>query len=132
MPDLAAVLRTHRRSVLLAEAVLIVALAAAIWLARGGQPGPATPAIPVEVVMTEMGYEPARIVARGPDVTLLLRNAGSLEHDFSIDALRLTPNLRPCGSETVAFTAEPGTYEVYCSIRGHRQAGMVAELVVEP
>jgi len=128
MPDLISVMRTRRREILLAEAVLVLALAGWVWAARGRQPEAATPVV---VMMTEMRYEPTRIVVPGPDVTLELRNVGSLEHDFSIDGLRLSPNVRPGQTQVVTFEAEPGVYQVYCSIRGHRQAGMVAELVVE-
>ena len=128
MPDLVALLQTRRRTVLLVEIAVILGLVAWIWIARSGQPDSVPPVV---VTMSEMLYQPRRIVVRGPEVTLELRNAGSLEHDFSIDALRLSPNVRPGQSETVTFSAAPGSYEVYCSIRGHRQAGMVAELVVE-
>ena len=39
----------------------------------------------------------------------------------------------PGATGTVDFTpSEAGTYEFYCTIEGHKEAGMVGTLVVEP
>jgi uncharacterized cupredoxin-like copper-binding protein len=35
------------------------------------------------------------------------------------------------GSKTLAVTLKPGTYKFYCSVPGHRQAGMEGTLEVK-
>ena len=68
----------------------------------------------------------------GAHLSITLVNAGSLEHDFSIDALRISPNVRPGQTVRIVIDAPPGEYPVYCSLPGHREAGMAATLVVSP
>ena len=88
---------------------------------------------PVVVELVEMAYRPAEIaIPAGRPATLVLRNRGALQHDFSIDALRLSPDVRPGDELTVEIAAPPGRYRVYCTFPGHEEAGMVATLVVEP
>ena len=49
----------------------------------------------------------------------------AMEHDLHV------AHADPGETVTTAFTIdEPGTYEVYCSVPGHRAAGMVASLTV--
>ena len=52
-------------------------------------------------------------------------------HDFSIDALNIAVTLNPGESGEVTINAPAGTYEYYCSIPGHKAAGMVGTLTVE-
>jgi uncharacterized cupredoxin-like copper-binding protein len=85
-----------------------------------------------EVIAGEMFFWPDVIHAAGDTVDLALVNRGSLEHDFSIDELRLSPNVRPGQTIGISFGAVPGRYEVYCSLPGHREQGMTAELIVHP
>jgi uncharacterized cupredoxin-like copper-binding protein len=117
---------------LIAATALLLAIFATVLVTwRPIKPGP-TPNPPVAVTLQEMAFVPGRILARQGLISLRLTNAGSLEHDFSSDDHRISPNVRP--GETVEFTFEagPGEYPVYCSLPGHREAGMAASLTVEP
>lgn len=115
---------------------LAIAIAIAIALPLPARPRPDAaaplPADPVTVEVREMAFVPGRIEAPAGAFTLRIGNAGSLEHDFSVEALRISPNVRPGETIEVAIEAAPGVYEVYCSLPGHREAGMAATLVVGP
>ena len=41
-----------------------------------------------------------------------------------------TPTIQPGKSATLNVDLKPGTYDVYCSIPGHKQAGMDVKLTV--
>ena len=75
-------------------------------------------------------------VKQGDLVKLTLTNGEFMQHDFVIDELGVhSPHIMPGPGNTVtlAFLAtEPGEYPYYCSIPGHREAGMEGILVVEP
>lgn len=67
-----------------------------------------------------------------PGDTISLPNVGAAPHNFAVDALAIDVDM-PVG-ETVEVTipadAAPGAYEYYCSIPGHRPAGMVGTLTI--
>ena len=87
----------------------------------------------IEVKATEFAFDPPTLTATaGEDVTIKLVNAGVVEHDLSIDDLGVKVTLKV--GETGEDTAEDvpaGTYEVYCAIAGHKEAGMVGTLEVK-
>ena len=101
----------------------------------GGKPASSAQAIVVRA--TEMlRFEPATITVKsGTPVRLTLSNDGALEHNWVVDSLegrRVEVDAKPKTSATGEFTpAAPGTYEFYCSIPGHREAGMKGTLVVQ-
>lgn len=64
-------------------------------------------------------------------VTLALPNEGQAPHNFSIDELGIDIDIAPGDTQNVDMNAPAGTYEFYCDIPGHRQAGMVGTLIVE-
>jgi uncharacterized cupredoxin-like copper-binding protein len=65
-------------------------------------------------------------------VTVTITNKGQLQHDFVIDALNIKTDLLNAGdSVTVTINAAAGSYEYYCSVPGHKEAGMVGTLTVE-
>lgn len=85
-------------------------------------------------MMDTMKFDPDAItVAAGEEVTIDLANAGALEHNFSVDEADVDQTLNGSESEEFTFTApdEAGEYEIYCDIPGHKEAGMVAKLIVE-
>jgi uncharacterized cupredoxin-like copper-binding protein len=89
-------------------------------------------------------------VPAGREVTLRLKNLDLMEHDLQVQALKPTTlsggghggyagapggtiAVHTAGkkSGTVTFRADtPGTYEVICTLPGHKEVGMVARLVV--
>lgn len=72
-------------------------------------------------------------VQAGQEVRLQLQNYDMYAHSFDIDELNLHVQMPANDQVIVTFTApEPGNYTIYCGIPGHKNAGMVATLVVEP
>ena len=66
------------------------------------------------------------------DVQVTVVNSGVLQHDLTIDELKVqTKTLNGGDSDTVTINAPAGTYEYYCSVPGHKEAGMVGTLTVE-
>ena len=100
-------------------------------------------------------------VTAGQPVKIVLNNEGALEHDFSILAMPhigeihaesnemagammghdmsnmdVLPEIHmvaaPGGSSTIEFTpSTAGEYEFYCTVAGHKEAGMRGLLVVK-
>lgn len=84
--------------------------------------------VPVDTTIT--GFTPATIRVPGGTVTLEFRNADAFPHDFTIDDLGVQIVIDSSATVVGEFEAEPGRYEFYCSIPGHREAGMVGTLKV--
>lgn len=93
----------------------------------GGDAGGAT-AGPVAVELSEFKISGDLTVGSGG--TLDVTNAGSQIHNLVIDGDGSTSDLNSGDSESLTVAVDPGTYTVYCSISGHREAGMEAELTV--
>ncbi len=92
----------------------------------------------VEVVMTEMRFNPNRIDARaGQSVLVTIVNRGNERHDLAFPSITM-PNLR--GVETLTAPGEssrltisfdtPGTYPFLCTIAGHAASGMTGAVFV--
>ncbi len=68
-----------------------------------------------------------------PGDTIEVTNVGFSQHDFTVDDLGISQNLP--NDEPITITipddAEPGAYEFYCSVPGHREGGMVGTLTIE-
>jgi uncharacterized cupredoxin-like copper-binding protein/mono/diheme cytochrome c family protein len=94
----------------------------------------AAPAELTEQVVTsfDIYFEPKEVaIPADTDVTFHLPNDGAAAHNFSIDALGIDVDLAPGSEEQVVINAPAGTYEYYCNVPGHKEAGMVGTLVVE-
>lgn len=60
-------------------------------------------------------------------------NVGAAEHNFVVDELGIEtdlPNGEPVNI-TIPADAQPGQYEFYCSVPGHRESGMVGTLTIQ-
>jgi uncharacterized cupredoxin-like copper-binding protein len=94
---------------------------------------------------TEMKLSPSTVTLSKPGTyAFKAENKGSAEHALEIDGkgvrskgsevgeakLEQTLNPGQSGVLTVSFQ-EPGTYEMYCPVIGHRLAGMKGEVVIK-
>jgi uncharacterized cupredoxin-like copper-binding protein len=119
-----------------------------------GEPGdPKKPSRTIEVGMSEMAYAPARIeVKRGEQIRFVIRNTGEDDHEFLLataaenlkhaKAMMENPHMEhdePNGvrlapkksAEIVWKFTKSGTFEYSCLIPGHREAGMVGQILVK-
>ncbi|MGH2972662.1 MAG: cupredoxin domain-containing protein, partial [Gaiellaceae bacterium] len=61
-------------------------------------------------------------------VTFVVKNAGKIAHNLTIQHGKHTPNIAPGKTAKLTVTLKKGIYTLYCSIPGHRQLGMVTKL----
>jgi len=99
----------------------------------GGGSGDAggTSASDLDISLSEFAID-GELSAPAGDVTLNIVNAGAIEHNVAVRELGIqSNNLMSRGVDTLALgELEAGTYELYCSISGHAESGMVAELEI--
>lgn len=117
---------------------LTIALVALLGLALAGCAGGASSttatAAVIKLDMKEFAFSPKTIeVPVGQKVTLELKNTGTVEHDLAIDAIGFKAIAKPAQTVTrvIGPLAAGTTYPVYCSIAGHKEAGMTATLVAK-
>ena len=86
----------------------------------------------IEVVAKSFAFEPNAIAVKSGDVRTVVLHVKDIPHDFTVKELDIHIHGGPGDTvkQTITF-AKPGTYEFYCSIAGHKQAGMKGELVVQ-
>jgi nitrite reductase (NO-forming) len=91
----------------------------------------------IAVTAREFQYEPNQFTVKAGEVTFVVKNAGAIDHDFVVEDAKnkeLTMvHPFPAGKTMeVKVKLVPGTYTAFCSIPGHREAGMSAKLQVVP
>lgn len=86
----------------------------------------------VPVSARSFEFEQAELtVEAGEDIAIVLSSEDGL-HDFTIDELDAHVSADAGATSVGGFRAdEPGRYTFYCSVEGHREAGMEGTLVVE-
>jgi cytochrome c oxidase subunit 2 len=87
----------------------------------------------IEVTATSFEFDPDEItVTAGEDVAIVLSSADLL-HDFTIDELdaHVAADADETNEGGLHAPDEPGRYSFYCTVAGHRAAGMEGTLVVE-
>jgi plastocyanin len=81
----------------------------------------------------QLAYETQQLTAKAGTVSIEFSNASPVEHDVTVEIGKKDLGATPIfvgGTRTLTLTLKPGTYTFYCSVPGHRQAGMEGTLKV--
>ena len=105
------------------------------------QSTPAAPSAPASVLSLaanpegQLKFNTTSLTAKAGKVTIDFANKSSLAHNATVESssgsvVGATPTFSG-ESKTLSLNLKPGTYKFYCSVPGHRQAGMEGTLVVK-
>ena len=83
----------------------------------------------------QLEYNTKSLSAKAGKVSIDFTNSSSLGHNVTIESssgqsVGATPTFSG-GSKTLSLNLKPGTYKFFCSVPGHRQAGMEGTLTVK-
>ncbi|HET8569672.1 MAG TPA: cupredoxin domain-containing protein [Candidatus Limnocylindria bacterium] len=108
-----------------------IALAAACGGGGGGTA--AAPGQELTITLSDFKYDPPGWqISAGVATKVTLVNKGSVEHDFSIEVAGfklLAPTARTVYKTMPAL--QPGQYDVFCTVAGHKEQGMKGILTVK-
>jgi uncharacterized cupredoxin-like copper-binding protein len=80
-----------------------------------------------------LSFDTKQLSAKAGAVTITLTNGSPIEHNLTVSqgatVLAATPTFTGA-SRTLSLKLKPGTYTFYCSVPGHRQAGMEGTLKI--
>jgi plastocyanin len=81
----------------------------------------------------QLSYDTKQLAAKAGKVTIAMANMSPIEHNVAVakgaTVLGATPTFQGA-SRTLTLNLKPGTYTFYCTVPGHRQAGMEGTLTV--
>jgi plastocyanin len=83
----------------------------------------------------QLAYNTKSLTAKAGNVSIDFTNTSPLGHNMTIESsagkiIGSTPTFQG-GSKALALALKPGTYKFFCSVPGHRQAGMEGTLTVK-
>ena len=82
----------------------------------------------------QLKYLASSATATAGQVTLRMKNASSVQHDIAIEGngvSQIGAIVANGGTSSVSVNLKPGKYTFYCSVDGHRAAGMVGTITVK-
>jgi uncharacterized cupredoxin-like copper-binding protein len=88
---------------------------------------------PVTIEASDLAFAPERVSAAAGEIEVVIENVGAVEHDFVIEEAGDEVVVLAAPGETASgsIELEAGSYTFYCSIPGHRDAGMEGTLEVQ-
>jgi plastocyanin len=83
----------------------------------------------------QLKYDTTSLSAKAGKVTIVFTNRAPLPHNVTVESssgstVGATPTFQGA-SKTLSLNLKPGTYKFFCTVPGHRQAGMEGTLVVK-
>jgi uncharacterized cupredoxin-like copper-binding protein len=120
------------RIAVVAPAALLV-LGAMLFLAHSGPSAP----LPVGLIAKEFLFDPKDVIVGSGEIAFVVKNQGNIEHNLVLEVpggktVAQIAIIEPGQTRRVTASLPAGTYTFYCSLPGHRDAGMVATLRVSP
>jgi plastocyanin len=81
----------------------------------------------------QLSYNTKQLSAHAGPIAITMTNMSPVAHNVTVaqgsKVLGATPTFQG-GARTLTLTLKPGTYTFYCSVPGHRQAGMEGTLTI--
>lgn len=120
-----------RGAVLVRAALLSLGVVLLLSPAGGGAPRA------VGLTAKEFLFDPRDVAVGTGEVAFVVQNRGAIEHNFALivrggKTVPLISSIAPGQTATVTVSLPAGEYTIYCSLPGHRDAGMAATLRVVP
>jgi plastocyanin len=83
----------------------------------------------------QLKYNTSSLTAKAGTVSIAFKNSASLEHNVTVASssgavVGATPTFAG-GTKTLTVSLKPGVYKFYCTVPGHRAAGMEGTLTVK-
>ena len=83
----------------------------------------------------QLEYSTKTLTAKAGKVNINFTNMAPLGHNVTVEdaagkVIGATPTFQG-GTKTLALDLKPGTYKFFCSVPGHRMAGMEGTLTVK-
>jgi len=112
---------------------VLVAVLGLLLAACGGGGGGTEERVRIETTATEFQFAPKSWeIPAGKLVKIVIQNKGTLEHDFNIPDLKIAVKAAAGKNTEKDFAPiKAGTYNVECTVAGHKESGMVGTLVVK-
>jgi plastocyanin len=113
---------------------LVLMLIPTGWIAYQTSIANVTPAaVNVTVTARDFSYTPSTItVSAGQKVHLTFKNEGKVVHEIIFEGFDAGTKAEAGETNGANFTApRAGTYTFVCTIPGHKEAGMVGQLIVQ-
>jgi uncharacterized cupredoxin-like copper-binding protein len=83
---------------------------------------------------SQLKYDKTALSANAGKVTIVMKNPSQLQHDVAIEGNGVNVVGKVVGNggtSTATASLKAGTYTFFCSVDGHRQAGMEGTLTVK-
>ena len=126
--------RPERLRITVVALATVLAFSAVLMLAHSGRSAPP----PVGLIAKEFLFDPKDVTVAGTgEIVFVVKNQGAIQHNLVLEVpggKTVTPVaiIEPGQTTRVTFSLPAGSYTLYCSLPGHREAGMAATLRVRP
>jgi plastocyanin len=91
--------------------------------------------LPLAASPTQLAFDKKSLTSKPGKVTIDFTNPSALEHDVAIEGPEgkelAVSKLIGKGKTSVSASLAPGTYKFFCTVPGHREAGMEGTLKVK-
>jgi uncharacterized cupredoxin-like copper-binding protein len=124
--------RTTARPVAMVARAALLALGVVLVLSpAGGAPRS------VGLTAKEFLFDPRDVAVGTGEVAFVVQNQGAIDHSLALilrggKTVPLISSIAPGQTATVTVSLPAGDYTIYCSLPGHRDAGMASTLRVGP
>ena len=112
---------------------LVIATAVVVVGAAGAQPSAMPSVVKVSALASGLKFDKTVLHARAGKIKLVFTNRSTTRHNVVIESgERELGGTKTIGKrQAIAFVSlEKGTYNFYCSVPGHEDAGMKGTLIV--